>query len=551
MTTVTRRYALYQAQQGAYITDVEQLQASISLPSTIKMVFSLRKFTKFSVGLVVLWSFYYLGSQASKREYAYAVSNATMIMSGAYPLANMTDYFDYFTSNSSTYRDKLSRDFLSALWDNDDKLPTYGIDNEGRVLLPDPAYLYALNPNGTVNTTSAHEFPIRPSDTTYLTFGGRPLYILQDNSYTYDNGTTVPWSYWLDERIVGDYSIRTSYFKFDCLSLEAFPVENFPAHVQETRVVSLNISESNLTQNTAGTSQQLEFWQRWFVNSTIYDPYNETASAVPGPSINGSDGGAIKITCDIVEPQMYLDIHCTATACLATRMSCPDIPPSVLKTTIFSNVTFASTFFDNMLLAEGKPRTRDRDDWGDVTNYLKLWDGDILAVGRNTLNSSDKKQVLDSLATSLDTIVNTYLNLATALVTPTDEDRIPSGYEVIAVDGAPFDPHYALFWEWIVIDYLSGLLLLAAAIASFWLRKHTLVPDIFGFVSSLTRDNPHFPALPGSATMDGISRTRALRNVKVKVGDVGGPHGEIGRIGFVPVHPTIPIGALSKHRKYF
>lgn len=544
MTTVTRRYALYQAQQGAYITDLEQLQASISLPSTIKMVFSLRKFTKFSIGLVFLWSFYYLGSQASKREYAYSVSNRFQPMTAVYPAFNTSDYFD---TGLSTYGAKLNRDFISSLWGSDAaKLPTFGIDDNGNILLPDPSFLYMLFPNGTVNRTDVSK--IRPSGTTYLTFSGRPLWTREEYHLQYDNGTKYTYTTWTDQRIVGDYSLHTSYIKFHCIALDAFPVDRFPAGVQETRVVSLNITQSNSTQGVNSTSpQQLEFWERWSSNTTLYDDVGNNVSA---PRIDGSDGGAIRITCDILEPRIDVDVHCTETACLTTKMSCPNVDPISLKTTIFSNITFATSFFNDILSAEGIPKSRNSEDWGDVTNYLRLFDSVIVGAGTGKINASEKQEALDYQTSWLETLVNTYVNLAEQTIFPYDEDIAPAGYELLKVHGAPWDPHYALFWEWIAIDYVSGFLLLAAAVASFWLRKHTLVPDIFGFVSSLTRDNPHFPVLPGASTLDGITRTRALRHVKVKVGDIGGPHGEVGRIGFVPVHPTIPTSGLSKHRKY-
>lgn len=85
MSTLVKRLALYRAQQGATVSDLEQLQASISLPSTIKTVFSLRKFTVSSAALVAVWSFYYLGSQSSKREYGYVASGPYHYIRAVYP----------------------------------------------------------------------------------------------------------------------------------------------------------------------------------------------------------------------------------------------------------------------------------------------------------------------------------------------------------------------------------------------------------------------------------------------------------------------------------
>ena len=58
ISTLVRRYALYKAQRGAYVAELEQLQGSISLPSTLKLIWSLRAFSTTSVALVAIWSFY-------------------------------------------------------------------------------------------------------------------------------------------------------------------------------------------------------------------------------------------------------------------------------------------------------------------------------------------------------------------------------------------------------------------------------------------------------------------------------------------------------------
>jgi hypothetical protein len=75
VATLVKRYALWKAQEGATIAKLEQYQASTSLPSTVKTIITLRSWTFTSVGLVMVWSFYYLGSQAVQREYTYQISS--------------------------------------------------------------------------------------------------------------------------------------------------------------------------------------------------------------------------------------------------------------------------------------------------------------------------------------------------------------------------------------------------------------------------------------------------------------------------------------------
>jgi hypothetical protein len=86
--------------------------------------------------------------------------------------------------------------------------------------------------------------------------------------------------------------------------------------------------------------------------------------------------------------------------------------------------------------------------------------------------------------------------------------------------GASYDSQYVLSIPWITIDIVTCTIPFLAAMASFWLRQQTVAPDIFGYVSSMTRDNPHMHLPDGGSTMSGSERARALEYVKVKVADL-------------------------------
>ncbi|KAK5073304.1 hypothetical protein LTR24_010368 [Lithohypha guttulata] len=104
---------------------------------------------------------------------------------------------------------------------------------------------------------------------------------------------------------------------------------------------------------------------------------------------------------------------------------------------------------------------------------------------------------------------------------------------ISTLKAAPYEPYYAISWPWIVLDVISCAVLLAAAIAAFWLRKNTEAPDIFGYVSSLTRENPRLDPEGGSA-LSGMERTRKMKHVKVKLGEIPSSDG-YGRIGLTYV----------------
>lgn len=531
MTTVTRRLALYKAQQGAYISDLEQLQASVSLPAVIKMVFYLQKFTKFSFMLVGFWCFYYLGSQAARREYAFAPSDSFKDMLGAYPNGNGftlfdPDYYDPQIAPSSE---------LAAALSSYSSNSKFGLDSLGQFLIPNPEILYyALKRDGTVNNTK--EMKVVPSDAWYTSFIGLPLSTAK--SYPGTNNTPATTS-WGDFGILGDFNLETTYLKIYCESISLHPYEAFPAGVLPTLMVSLN-----MTNSTGSGPKKLEIWQRWdeTFDYFFYGP-------LPDTSVKKA---SVKLTCNVVQPRVRLGVHCSETACLVNKLSCPQTSLDVLHKTRFDNSTFTDIFFDSMLLAGGIPKHLNESiDYNKVISAMSLYRIISFYTGSRTNWTNLDADILDPSYYGIESVVNAWYNLGIRNWPMEDAEVKPeSGFTPIKFKGNQKRPHYAINWAWIACDYFAGFLLLAAATYSFWLRKHTLAPDIFGFVSSLTRDNPHFPVPPGGSTLDGLDRTRALRDMKVRIGDIGGLQGEVGRVGFIPVHPQVQAMHLTKERKY-
>lgn len=74
-------------------------------------------------------------------------------------------------------------------------------------------------------------------------------------------------------------------------------------------------------------------------------------------------------------------------------------------------------------------------------------------------------------------------------------------------------------------DYLTDFLvcscigLLAGTLAVI-IKYRTLVPDILGSVSTLTRDNPHTPVPYGGSTLDDVEFARHVMNMPVRFVDV-------------------------------
>ncbi|PVF95158.1 hypothetical protein CPB86DRAFT_788342 [Serendipita vermifera] len=90
---------------------------------------------------------------------------------------------------------------------------------------------------------------------------------------------------------------------------------------------------------------------------------------------------------------------------------------------------------------------------------------------------------------------------------------------------------YQRHWEWAISALVASLAMLGVAITSILLENRVISPDTYGYISSMTRDNPYFPLPPNGCTLEGTERAVLLRNVVVRVEDVA-PNKEVGHIAF-------------------
>ncbi|CAG9985161.1 unnamed protein product [Clonostachys byssicola] len=95
-----------------------------------------------------------------------------------------------------------------------------------------------------------------------------------------------------------------------------------------------------------------------------------------------------------------------------------------------------------------------------------------------------------------------------------------------------------------ILIVISGLLVFAS-LATIALMHATRAPDILGYMSSFTRDNP-YAAFKQASHMDGLETARELREMRITVGDVN-PREEIGHIAFAA---TVEVQRLKENRLY-
>jgi hypothetical protein len=112
-------------------------------------------------------------------------------------------------------------------------------------------------------------------------------------------------------------------------------------------------------------------------------------------------------------------------------------------------------------------------------------------------------------------------------------------------------PIYRASGTWVALLVVCSCVLLLLGIFSAVLALHVSVPDVFDYVSSFTRDNPHVRAPAGGSGMDGAERARLRRKSPVQLGDVDGD-GETGYIALRSVDGVedCRVGRVTRDRMY-
>jgi hypothetical protein len=512
IATLVKRFALWKAQEGATIAELEQYQASISLPSTIKMIVLLRVFSLASFALVFIWSWYYLGSQAVSREYTFQTSSRKIDTKLIFPSAEVPSTFRNASSLQAVVLSDINSLFNSVMSTGNtspaqNKKSVQGSDVQGNAILPliDPEYKGWCNTKGwgadcMLSSASYIGVPVFSRDATSLS-------------------STSAW--------VGKYQLSTSYIWANCSNATIGNASDFPLGAIPALKTSFNA-----TNETSNGYAQVKVWNR-VSNSSIHT------------------------TCNLERHYIDARAQCDTSACIfsqARRTAGKPISPAVQ----FLDHGFSQRFFSNLLLVNGVPIGAQDPSWVEspgVSYSNGSWFSDFANE-----TAADQGYLVSM---TMSGFINTYMAASQQAFyfSPFDGpgNNSTAGYfkksplnviwPLATANGAPYNPRYVLSIPWITVDIITCNILMLAAMASFWLRKKTVAPDIFGYVSSMTRDNPHMRLPDGGSTMSGSERARALKNVRVKVADLNGGQG-VGHIGLAATDVDVEMGRLEKKRHY-
>lgn len=561
ITTLFKRFTLWRAQRGdASVATLEQYQASVSLPSTLKIAISLNAFTLRSLGLIFIWCFYYLGSQASSREFTLKASK---------PYAHFPVWVPDFFNASRPYRSgvpvddiaKINLRFIKDLGLQQKTWPAYSssYDLYGRPFVPILEYSGEMDKDGWWKLAWDGS-----GEVTYAGWEG----LSQNTNLNQGAGF-----------LVGKYETNMSYFRLHC------------DPIGWSTSLSLNISTTQsllltpVDDGLSGSSTDSSYPRRFQL-------------------LSKSPGGVSFTTCNVSMVSLEMRVECKSGNCAAIKfrpvLNYSTVPSSKNSrshnatlelaesshssySTPFNDITLFTSFLQNLALATGLPPDNSTSSpleimWrsnlqGMTENQTPIQSQSLvnLYAATNPLSvDSDpdaaSREYLTSWLTSwLTGAINTYyalyLNQATADFDPTSisgdnqvlKDALTESgnWTVSQMHGAEYLPAYRISVPWIVVDFISCMILVKAAIISALLRRQTLAPDIFGYVSSITRENPHIPESENGSTLSGLERARMMKKVKIRIADVSQGE-EIGRIGVAVVQGAQTGHApIQKDKHYF
>ncbi|KAH6880625.1 hypothetical protein B0T10DRAFT_495042, partial [Thelonectria olida] len=138
------------------------------------------------------------------------------------------------------------------------------------------------------------------------------------------------------------------------------------------------------------------------------------------------------------------------------------------------------------------------------------------------LNESDFSRRLTTLFNTYQEAFSTPRNQpsTTFMDTPVLDASNSTMFNETASKATTYVEVYDTQHKWVSLLIAATMLLEMLAIGGLVLKYFVHGPDLLGFASSMTRDNPYIPVAPGGTTLDGPERARVLGNMRVQIADV-------------------------------
>jgi hypothetical protein len=177
------------------------------------------------------------------------------------------------------------------------------------------------------------------------------------------------------------------------------------------------------------------------------------------------------------------------------------------------------------------------------TGYFGDLSGNLSAYGPDTLPNVDLNAYLPSNLSATD---NTFLDWYYEFERNIQDIRSPFiGATTLATTSHKKEIFVCNF-VWLSLLLVSSTAILLTGTIALLLKRKTLGPEMFGFVSSMTYENPYVKIPTGGSMLDAMERARLLKDISVRVGDVCGEE----QIGHIALAAGVPVRKLERGRLY-
>ncbi|GIK06734.1 hypothetical protein Aspvir_002384 [Aspergillus viridinutans] len=540
-----RNYALWRAQNCAPLGVLEQLNGSSSFAGTVSSILALRHATLLSVSVLLLWAMSPIGGQSALRMVSQAASSVSGNASAAYINMNGSSYligFSAMTAGLTPTNAVYTASLLASQEVKDSPRDLWG--------WPKIPLLRTLPPvSSSRNSANPWRSSVSNDSIIYSSLAG---IVLQG----------------IPRDLDAEFSVESSYLDLDCHLVANDSTDQVVYEIMGKSVLVHNATDlfEHPTYHSIGEVTMSSF----FIDTT----YNFTAPARNQANVNLFYGSrnrlgegplrAALFNCSISYVHVESWIACQNYSCAVNRMrqSENDRRPSSytpwhdLDLKMTNNWVTLYNFITELPAASGPIASyaaspTDSYIYGEPSLFsLKDYHRDWSSVSEH------------DVSTRLTTVFNTYWQASLApLIITTVSASDPVRLSIPPQEGlANFNSTfcttsrairvYRTKFGWVSVFIFGAILLQFCAVAALSLKSMTIAPDILGYVSSMTRENPHIPLPPGGSSYSGPERARLLRDLKVQILDVQG-YNDTGHIALASRDTVDMMGQkLNRRREY-
>ncbi|OJD15890.1 hypothetical protein AJ78_03908 [Emergomyces pasteurianus Ep9510] len=573
MGRLTKNLATWRLERGISLGHLEQLLGSSSVFGTFSTQVLMGSFNMLAIALLCLWALSPLGGQsslhivktipsvavASKEIHTFNTEISSPFNAMRQPLAFVGPQLNglYITSLMAPPEAKSS--------------PT---DIWGNLKVP---LMSHLTSNRTANETGWYNIDAFAENIPFSSLIGIPV-----GGLPWNGNTT--------------FTMESSYFDNDCFTLSAAPhvpiTENFtaPAGTDLSMTKSkdapkLVLIPNNTFYGQADAQSSFKFgidssvdWRPGYLTK-VWD--EGMLSFIPNVTDNektffgnkqtflfesklsvfpGVRNPATVAYCNIRRVYVESAVHCIGNSSsirkpqcsvTATRASRKPHPPSDITPFLFRPVL--NKFTSSLATSQGQNETSR---YSLMEKYLNNTDAPLLVQEVGISLYKLDKVVFSQRLTQ---VLNTYYMASlfpSAMVGGLDA-KLPE-YTIRMYSEDPFKRStigtvtslehnlYTTNPAWLTVFLVTSAVMLLAAVASSLLAFFTHIPDVLGYASSLTRDSAHFPHAAEGSVLDGLVRSRRLKDKKVRLGDVQSNE----RVGLLAFSETDSAARAEKQKLY-